>query len=948
MLVVPGFLALAVPPAEASLDTSPLELMIAPDSFVAELLPLKALRESQGVHVDIVTTTYLQSLIGGFDLPQSIKAYVDQRAATDSSLRYVLLAADDPTIPGRILQVANRTAFPTMSIPERAMVSDYYYAVPGTDFINASDLGDEYTTEGPWYGISDSSWSLTPSIHVGRIPVSTVPALRDYVARLVGSEQSPPAGAWASRAVLGFAVASVPDLSFASRRLGDDAGVTFAAAESAIAAAGLTNISLRDYPNYPAAYDPALDRLDGPTFLGEWGFGASLVVLAARDSPASGGPGDAYAGDGSSSVFVPPAPPSGFPPLANGAKLPVFVAAYGGSANFSLDNGSNIESALTAAGGGASLAVGFTGHTASGTQAGGVLGGWTLAADVTEELLQRPGPIGDVLDAARARFVANARLALGGAFDENNASLRRAVAGLTLLGDPASRPFVGPLKQLDIAFSPGVPPNASVTLDVAVSAQGVPVANATVAVLDETGELRATGVSDLAATARLTFTSAARAAWTVHATAAGYRQASGPLAIDAPPHVALITPAEGSSVAGRLNFTGLAGDPDQGDTVTAVEVALNGFNWTPALGTNAWSFEVDTDMLTNGPNTFAARASDGTVWSAPQTVRFNVTNPKPPLQISPYADVVLNEDEVRAVVLDLASHFRPSGPGASLNASASTDDPLRLTLGGGSLAIQPALNYNGLAHIAMRVSDSYGGITLVNLTVRIAAVNDPPVLTVGTNFTVEEGGTVNFDPRASDPDGSAPFLYVESGPTNATVTGWQTPRGSAGDYTIVIAATDGQYIARALVLVTVTSHNSPPAGELVAPASGEAGREVDLSAEHVTDRDNDSVTVDWDFGDGQNGGGAHTSHVYAAPGTYTVTLTLSDGRNSTVLTKAISIDPYRPPAGPPSSLTSFLGYASLAVIAVCAALATYLLFVSPRSARRAPLAGSRSADEGEE
>jgi hypothetical protein len=948
MLVLPGLLALALPPAAASLDSSPLELVIAPDSFVTELLPLKAWRESQGVHVDIVTTTYIQSLIGGFDLPASIKDYIDQRSATDPSLRYVLLAADDPIIPGRILQVANRTAGATMSDPERSMVSDYYYAVPTDNFVNASDLGDEWPAQGPWYGISDSSWNLTPHLHVGRVPASSGADIRDYVAKLLAWEQSPPSGAWSSRAVLGFAVASVPDAGFSSRRAGDDAGVAFAPAESRIAAAGLTNISLRDYPGWPSPYDPNLDRLDSPTLLGEWSLGASLVVLAARDSPAAAGPGDAYAGDGGSSVFAPPAPPSSLPGLANGAKLPVFVAAYGGSANFSLDNGSNVEGALTSPGGGAALAVGFTARTGSGTAPGGPLGGWTLAADVTDELVARPGPIGDVLDAGRARFIAGARLALGGAFDENNASLRRALAGLTLLGDPASRPFVGGLKALDIAFAPGVAPNASASLEVTASALGAPVANATVAVLDETGDMRATAITDASGVAHLTFATGQRAAWVVHVTASGYRQASGPLAIDAPPHVVITTPAEGSSIAGRLNFTGVAGDTDSGDAVAAVEVALNGFNWTAALGTSAWSIDVDSDLLVNGPNTFSARASDGTVWSAPQTVRFNVTNPKPPALMFPYAEFAQSEDEVLVVPLALALHFAASGPNASLNASASTDDPLRLTLTGDSLSIQPAPNFNGLAHIALRVSDSYGGATVVNLTVRIAAVNDPPVLTVGSNFTVEEGGTVNFDPRASDPDGTPPFVYVESGPANATVTGWQTPRGSAGDYTIVLAATDGQYIATARVLVTVVSHNSPPFAELVAPASGEAGREVDLSAEHVGDRDNDTVTADWDFGDGQNDVGAHTSHVFAAPGTYTVTLTLSDGRNSTVLVKTISIDAYRPPAGPPSSLTAFLGEASLAVIALCVVLAVYLLFVSPRSTRRQPPAKGRSADDEEE
>src|SRR6185295_1246239 len=159
---------------------------------------------------------------------------------------------------------------------------------------------------------------------------------------------------------------------------------------------------------------------DSPTFLGEWNLGASLAVLAARDGPAPGAPGDAYAGDGSSSVFSAVAPPSGLQSLSNGGKMPVFVAAYGGSANISMDNDSNVVRALFAPGGGSPLVYGFAGRTGAGTEPGGALGGWTLAADLTSEILSSPGRAGDLLDRARARFVSGAQSALGGAFDANN------------------------------------------------------------------------------------------------------------------------------------------------------------------------------------------------------------------------------------------------------------------------------------------------------------------------------------------------------------------------------------------------------------------------------------------------------------------------------------------------------------------------------------------------
>ncbi len=927
LIVAPALAAALAAPASAAV-VAPLELIITPDTFVTELVPLKQWREKQGLRVDIVTTTYIQTNFPAYDLPESIKAYIAARYAGDSSLKYVLLAADAQIIPGRVLQVANRTAAPSMPISDRATTSDFYYAHPNQEWVNGSDKGDDYPVGLKWFGISDSNWSLSPVLSVGRIPVANVSQLSGYVARLLSWEQSPPPGLWQSRVLLGMAVASVPDLTFSSRRLGDDAGVTFSAAESAVAARGLSNISLRDYPNYPAAYDALADRLDSPTFLGEWNLGASLAVLAARDGPAPGAPGDAYSGDGSSSVFAPVAAPSGLQALSNGGKLPVFVAAYGGSANLSMDNDSNVVRALFAPGGGSPLVYGFAGRTGAGTQPGGALGGWTLSADLVSEILASPGRAGDLLDRARARFVGGALSALGGAFDANNASLRRAVAGLTLLGDPGSLIGAGPAKTLDVTLPPGVAPNSTVDVSVTVSAAGVAVPNASVSILDDTGDLQAACMTDAFGRATCPVTTGRRSTWTVHVSAGGFLQATVSLAIDTPPNVVIITPGNGTSVAGRLNFTGMAGDPDASDGVTLVEVALNGGAWMNALGTSAWSLEVDTASLQNGPNTFSARASDGVVWSAPRTATFTVTNAKEPALIAPYDEIRFDEDTNLDYPLDLGLHFQTTGPGATFAASASTTDRLAVRVDNGTLILRPQANFTGDANVTLSVFESYGGSRQVVLRLRVLPVDDPPQLTVASNLTVDEGATVNFDPRASDPDGTPLTLFVESGPQGATPTGWTAPRGSAGVYEIIIGASDGHYIARASVVVTVESHNTPPSLRLSGPANGEAGRELLFSAQDIVDIDGDDVTVVWDFGDGQGAVNVTASHVYAAPGTYTVTLTASDGRKDTVLVGTISIDPYRPPAPGTSAASTIIGFASLSVIGACAVAATYLLFFS--------------------
>ena len=942
-LLGPFPLSALLPQASAGATDAPLEIVIAPDSFVDELVPLRDWRESQGVRVDIVTTTFVHAQMAGRDLQESIKAYLAARRASDPRLQYVLLAADDPIIPGRLLQVANRTALPSVPSEDRSLMSDFYYAAEAASFFNASDLGDDYPSGPPWYGISDASWDLTASLHVGRIPAQTESELASYIARLLAWEQTPPAGTWPSRALFGLAVASVPDAGFASRRAGDDASVAFAPAAAAVAAKGLLNITLADYPAWPVPYDPQDDALDSPTFLGEWGLGAALVVLAGRDSPLGGGPGEAYAGDGSSSVFAPVATVAGIDALPNGARLPVWVAAYGGSANFSAGNGSAAERALKAASGGAALAVGFTGRTSGGAQPGSVQGGWTLAAAVVREAFERPGPLGAVMDRARDRFLADARTALGPAFDPNNQTLRRALAGLTLLGDPAAVPWTGPARALDVTLPPGISPNSAVELQVAVTSSGAPVANATVAVLDESGALQGVGTTDGAGLALVSLVTGARANWSVVVTAPGFGRASKALAIDAPPSVAIVTPGQGTSVGGRLDFTGVAGDSDPGDLIAAVEVSLNGGAWVAASGGASWRFAVDTLTLENGPNTFAARASDGTVWSVPALAAFNVTNPRPPAALAPYGPLSVLEDGTLAFDLDLALHFRATGPLATLSAEVASPDRLRLTLTGEALRVAPEPNVNGPMVVVLTVHDSYGGALTVNLSVAVVPADDPPVLTVRANYTVDEGGTVTFDPFVFDPDGTQPVLFVESGPENATVSGWRTPRGASGLYAIVLAASDGRFVVRAQLWVDVVSYNSLPNGTISAPDRAEAGRVVGFLAVALSDADQDLVTASWDFADGQSAQGAETSHVFAAPGTYIVKLTLSDGRQSVEIQKAIVIDPYRAPGSPPLGYAPLVAYGSIAVIIACAALAAYLLFV------RAPRAGGpRSGNEEDE
>ena len=85
--------------------------------------------------------------------------------------------------------------------------------------------------------------------------------------------------------------------------------------------------------------------------------------------------------------------------------------------------------------------------------------------------------------------------------------------------------------------------------------------------------------------------------------------------------------------------------------------------------------------------------------------------------------------------------------------------------------------------------------------------------------------------------------------------------------------------------------NSPPTVSMSLDPSGtiKASESVTFSAVGTSDSDGDSLTFNWDFGDGNTGQGLTTSHSYASKGEFTVKLNVGDGVHETTLSKKISV-----------------------------------------------------------
>jgi PKD repeat protein len=158
-----------------------------------------------------------------------------------------------------------------------------------------------------------------------------------------------------------------------------------------------------------------------------------------------------------------------------------------------------------------------------------------------------------------------------------------------------------------------------------------------------------------------------------------------------------------------------------------------------------------------------------------------------------------------------------------------------------------------------------------------AAANRPP----SALFTASASDlAVSFDASASsDPDGSiASYAWdFGDGATGSGAKATHTYPG-AGSFTAVLTVTDDKgATGRATKTVTVATGNRTPTASFTASASDLA---VSFDASASSDPDGTVASYGWTFGDGSTGSGVTASHTYATPGTYTVTLTVTDDRGA--------------------------------------------------------------------
>ena len=182
----------------------------------------------------------------------------------------------------------------------------------------------------------------------------------------------------------------------------------------------------------------------------------------------------------------------------------------------------------------------------------------------------------------------------------------------------------------------------------------------------------------------------------------------------------------------------------------------------------------------------------------------------------------------------------------------------------------------------------------------------PPVLQQPANMTVDEGMVAMQTILAFDPD-NAPLTFTKvSGPFWMTVTTLTPTSGritlapdfaSAGSYTGTVRASNGTLSDQKSFQIMVNNVCQGPTASAGGPYTGTTDTAVHFDGSGSSDPDGDALSYAWTFGDGASGTGPTPSHTYAAGGSYSVTLRVTDPCNlsdddATTVTIAACLDAY--------------------------------------------------------
>jgi PKD repeat protein len=209
----------------------------------------------------------------------------------------------------------------------------------------------------------------------------------------------------------------------------------------------------------------------------------------------------------------------------------------------------------------------------------------------------------------------------------------------------------------------------------------------------------------------------------------------------------------------------------------------------------------------------------------------------------------------------------------------------RWDFGDGSSADGPNVSHSynqpGNYTVKLTVTDKDGAQGTDTTTVQVKAVNTPPTAVINGPKSGPAGSLMTFSAsESSDPDGRI-VSYTWNFGDGATASGIEVNHvyKLPGVYKVVLTVTDEAGSSRkAVQKVTIEAPiiNRPPAAIISGPTTGLTGESLTFSGAASADQDGRIISYAWDFGDGATSNRVEVTHTYSDPGTYKVSLTVTD------------------------------------------------------------------------
>jgi hypothetical protein len=320
--------------------------------------------------------------------------------------------------------------------------------------------------------------------------------------------------------------------------------------------------------------------------------------------------------------------------------------------------------------------------------------------------------------------------------------------------------------------------------------------------------------------------------------------------------------------------------------------------WTARVGTGFW-WGSSLDAYPGGQQWLSCT---GCAWipSATRDLAFKTwvtTTPtnRPPVVAANHPAVTVNEGTAPT---NTGTFSDPDGNAVALSASSGTLTKSGASTGTWSWAA-PAADEGTAANqtITITADDANGGTATVTFPLTVNAA--PPVATISApGSTAPEGTAVNLAGSAISPsaaDNAAGFTYAWSVTKNGAAfksgagAHWQFTPDDEGTFVVTLRATDDGGMSDTST-TTVTGINVSPTVSITGfggtvPLVLTPQETINFTGSYTDPGVLDTHTSRWNFGDSTSSSANHAaagsgnlsaSHAYGAPGTYHVSLTVTD------------------------------------------------------------------------